>query len=225
MASYHDKTKDKAVATEEIANEPQIVDSYFTIEAPAEAYSRERSSKFMSFIFPVTTEEEIREHLDALRKKYFDATHHCYAWRLGAQGETWRANDDGEPSSTAGKPILGQLVSHSLTDCLVVVVRYFGGTKLGVPGLIAAYKESTIDAIEAATIIEKTVDRHIHLDFSYLAMNDIMRIIKEEKPNILKQEFDNLCTMELSIRESLAEQLIGKLQKAGGSILTDKDAE
>ena len=197
-------------------------DSYLTIVAPAETSSRERSSKFLSFIYPVTTEEEIHEILEGLHKKYYDATHHCYAWRLGADGAQWRANDDGEPSGTAGKPILGQLLSHNLTDCLVVVVRYFGGTKLGVPGLIAAYKESTLEAIEAAEIIEKTVDRHIHLDFSYLSMNDIMKVIKDERPNILKQEFDNLCTMELSIRESKAELLIGKLKKAGGSILEEE---
>ncbi|MBR5849621.1 MAG: YigZ family protein [Alistipes sp.] len=182
---------------------------------------RERSSKFLSYIYPVQSEEQIREALDALRKRFFDATHYCYAWRLGPHGEQYRANDDGEPSGTAGKPILGQLLSHELTDCLVVVVRYFGGTKLGVPGLIAAYKESAQQAIEAAEVIEKTVDRSITAHFPYLSMNDVMRIIKEEQPRISGQEFDNLCTMHLTIRESQAEKLIERLKKAGASILEE----
>ena len=129
-------------------------DSYLTIAAPAEASSRERSSKFLAYAYPVQQEEQIREILDGLRKKYYDATHHCYAWRLGPGGAAFRANDDGEPSGTAGKPILGQLLSNNLTDCLIVVVRYFGGTKLGVPGLIAAYRESAAEAIAAARIVE-----------------------------------------------------------------------
>ena len=140
-------------------------DRYLTIAAPAECSSRERSSKFLSYIYPVRTEEEIRAHLESLRKRYYDATHHCYAWRLGAKGESFRANDDGEPSGTAGKPILGQLLSHELTYCLIVVVRYFGGTKLGVPGLIAAYKESAAEAIAAAEVVERTVDCEIVVDF------------------------------------------------------------
>ena len=193
-------------------------DSYLTIEAAAETACRERSSKFLSFIYPVHNEEEIREALDALRKRYFDATHHCYAWRLGPKGEQFRANDDGEPSGTAGKPILGQLLSRELTDCLVVVVRYFGGTKLGVPGLIAAYKESAQQVIDEARIIELTVDRQVRVDFPYIAMNDIMRVIKEVQLRIRGQEFDNLCTMHLTIREAQAELLIEKLKKAGGSI-------
>ncbi len=193
-------------------------DSYQTIAAAAEAAMRERSSKFLAYIYPVRTEEEIREHLDTLRKRYFDATHHCYAWRLGPHGEQFRANDDGEPSGTAGKPILGQLLSASLTYCLVVVVRYFGGTKLGVPGLIAAYKEAAADAIAAAEVISLTVDRTITIDFPYVAMNDVMRVVKEMQPAIRRQEFDNLCTMELSIRESRAEELITRLRKAEASI-------
>ena len=193
-------------------------DLYRTVAAPAEAACRERSSKFLAWIYPVRTEEEIREHLEALRKRFFDATHHCYAWRLGPRGEAFRANDDGEPSGTAGKPILGQLLSNELTDCLVVVVRYFGGTKLGVPGLIAAYKESAAAAIEAAQIVERTVDRIVTVDFPYVAMNDIMRVVKELQPRIEEQTFDNLCTLRLAIRESRAEGLVTKLRKAGGSL-------
>lgn len=193
-------------------------DLYRTVAAPAEAACRERSSKFLSWIFPVRSEEEIREHLDALRKRFFDATHHCYAWRLGPHGEAFRANDDGEPSGTAGKPILGQLLSNDLTDCLVVVVRYFGGTKLGVPGLIAAYREATADVIAQAQIVERTVDRLVTVDFPYVAMNDIMRVVKELQPRIEAQEFDNLCTMRLSIRESRADLLEERLRKAGGSL-------
>lgn len=193
-------------------------DLYRTVAAPAEAACRERSSKFLAWIYPVRSEEEIREHLEALRKRFFDATHHCYAWRLGPRGEAFRANDDGEPSGTAGKPILGQLLSNELTDCLVVVVRYFGGTKLGVPGLIAAYRESAAAAIEAAQIVERTVDRIVTVDFPYVAMNDIMRVVKELQPRIGEQTFDNLCTLRLSIRESRADLLEERLRKAGGSL-------
>lgn len=193
-------------------------DLYKTIEEAVEVTMRERSSKFLSFIYPVQNEEQIREVLDKLRKRYFDATHHCYAWRLGPRGEQFRANDDGEPSGTAGKPILGQLLSNEITDCLIVVVRYFGGTKLGVPGLIAAYKEAAANAIEEAHVIEKTVDRHLTVDFPYLVMNDVMRVIKDEQPRITGQEFDNLCTMHLTMREGRAEILIEKLKKAGASI-------
>ena len=191
-------------------------DTYLTIAAPAEAALRERSSKFLAFAWPVTDEEQIREHLDALRKKYYDATHHCYAWRLGHDGARFRANDDGEPSGTAGRPILGQMLSTGLTDCLIVVVRYFGGTKLGVPGLIAAYKDSAAEAIAAAQIVERTVDVRFRVTFPYEAMNDVMRIVKEEQPAVVEQQFDNVCTMTLSIRSSRADMLEGRLRKAEG---------
>ena len=194
----------------------EIKDSYLTIAEPAEAIYKERSSKFLTYAYPVESEEEIKELLDALRKEYYDATHHCYAYRLGPQGETFRANDDGEPSGTAGKPILGQLLSADLTNCLVVVVRYFGGTKLGVSGLIQAYKESTADVIAVSKIIEKTVDRIIKVDFSYISMNGVMRIIKDMNPRIDEQIFDNLCTIKLRIRESEADILIAKLEKVEG---------
>ena len=194
----------------------EFKDSYLTIAEPAEAIYKERSSKFLTYAYPVESEEEIKELLDTLRKQYYDATHHCYAYRLGPQGETFRANDDGEPSGTAGKPILGQLLSAELTNCLVVVVRYFGGTKLGVSGLIQAYKESTAEVIAVSNIIEKTVDKIIKVDFSYISMNGVMRIIKEMNPRIDEQIFDNLCTMRLRIRESEADILIAKMEKVEG---------
>ena len=192
-------------------------DSYNTIARAAETTYRQLSSKFLVYAYPVETEGEIKEHLDALRKRWFDATHHCYAWRLGAKGEQFRANDDGEPSSTAGKPILGQLLSQEVTNCLVVVVRYFGGTKLGVPGLIAAYKESTALVLSECEIVERTVDVVIDVSFSYIAMNDVMRIVKDMQPKVVNQVFDNLCTMTLSIREGDSEQLIGRLEKVEGA--------
>ena len=192
-------------------------DSYKTIARPAETTYRQLSSKFLVYAYPVETEEEIKQYLEALRKRWFDATHHCYAWRLGPQGEHFRANDDGEPSSTAGKPILGQLLSQEVTNCLVVVVRYFGGTKLGVPGLIAAYKESTALVLSECEIVERTVDLHVRVEFSYIAMNDVMRVVKEMQPRVLTQEFDNLCTMTLSIREGDSQQLIGRLEKVEGA--------
>ena len=194
----------------------EIKDSYLTIAEPAEAIYKERSSKFLTYAYPVESEDEIKILLDALRKEYYDATHHCYAYRLGAHGEAFRANDDGEPSGTAGKPILGQLLSANLTNCLVVVVRYFGGTKLGVSGLIQAYKESTAEVIAVSKIIEKTVDRIIKIDFDYVSMNGVMRIIKEMNPRIDEQVFDNICTMHLRIRESEADQLLAKLSKVEG---------
>ena len=192
-------------------------DSYKTIARPAETTYRQLSSKFLVYAYPVETEAEIKEHLDALRKRWFDATHHCYAWRLGPHGEQFRANDDGEPSSTAGKPILGQLLSQEVTNCLVVVVRYFGGTKLGVPGLIAAYKESTALVLSECDIVERTVDVVMDVSFSYIAMNDVMRIVKDMQPKVINQVFDNLCTMTLSIREGDSEQLIGRLEKVEGA--------
>ena len=191
----------------------QQKDSYLTIEGNAEAIFKERSSKFLCYAYHVESEEEIAACLEPLRKRYYDATHHCYAYRLGPQGETYRANDDGEPSGTAGKPILGQLLSANLTNCLVAVVRYFGGTKLGVSGLIQAYKESTADVIAVSKIIEKTVDCIIKINFDYISMNGVMRVIKEMNPRIDEQVFDNLCSMTLRIRESEAEQLKAKLLK------------
>lgn len=196
-----------------------IKDSYLTIEFDAEAIFKEKSSKFLCYAYHVECEEEINAHLEVLRKRYYDATHHCYAWRLGPFGERFRANDDGEPSSTAGKPILGQMLSREITNCLIVVVRYFGGTKLGVPGLIAAYKESAATVLDAAQVVERTVDTRAKIDFSYMAMNEVMRIIKEEQPKIEEQIFDNLCSMTISVRNSRAEIVLGRLRKVEGAII------
>lgn len=197
----------------------EIKDSYLTIESDAEAIFKEKSSKFLCYAYHVESEEEITAHLEVLRKRYYDATHHCYAWRLGPFGEKFRANDDGEPSSTAGKPILGQLLSREITNCLIVVVRYFGGTKLGVPGLISAYKESAAAVLDEAKVVERTVDTLVKVDFSYVVMNDVMRIIKDEQPTIVEQIFDNLCSMTLSIRNRKAELVLGKLHKVEGAII------
>ena len=197
----------------------QTKDSYLTVEGNAEAIFKEKSSKFLCYAFHVESEEEIAACLEPLYKRYYDATHHCYAWRLGPFGERFRANDDGEPSSTAGKPILGQMLSREVTNCLIVVVRYFGGTKLGVPGLIAAYKESAAAVLDASEVVERTVDTHIQVEFSYIVMNDVMRIIKEEQPVVMSQEFDNLCTMMLAVRNSKADVVLGRLKKVDGAIV------
>lgn len=191
-------------------------DSYFTISEAVETLYKIKSSKFLTYAYPVEREEEIPPLLEALRKRHYDATHHCYAWRIGAQGERFRANDDGEPSSTAGKPILGQLLSREVTNCLIVVVRYFGGTKLGVSGLIEAYRDSAAEALEAADVVERTVDVRLRVSFSYISMNGVMKVIKEMQPRIGAQEFDNLCTMELIIREGESEMLIGRLNNVDG---------
>ena len=178
-------------------------DRYRSIEAPSTGVYKDNGSKFLAFAFPVETEEQVRSHLVALRKEYFDARHHCYAYRLGLDGATWRANDDGEPSSTAGRPILGQLLSAELSDILVVVVRYFGGVKLGVPGLIKAYKTATAEAIAAARIVEKTACATCRIGFDYTRMNDVMKIVKEWNLQILSQQFENDC--EITVRVGLAK--------------------
>ena len=177
-----------------------ISDTYKSIAAPSKGIYKELGSKFLAFAFPVETEEEIKTILADVRKEYFDARHHCYAWRLGLNGEPFRMNDDGEPSSTAGRPILGQLLSQELSDILVVVVRYFSGVKLGVPGLIRAYKTATQDALANATVIEKVAGEHFTIRFDYLRMNDVMKVLKDMGITPLKQEFDLSCTMEVRVR-------------------------
>lgn len=182
-------------------------DTYRTLAAPAEGIYKEKGSKFLAFTYPVRTVDEVKAHLDALRKQYFDARHHCYAYILGPGKDAWRANDDGEPSGTGGRPIHGQLLSADLTDTLIVVVRYFGGILLGASGLANAYKTAARDAIDHATIVERTIDVHYRLRFEYVLMNDVMRIIKDFDLKPENQQFDLDCTLELSVRQSLAVRL------------------
>lgn len=188
-------------------------DTYKTIIGVAEGIYTEKRSKFIAIAIPVHTVEEIKQHLDIYQKKYYDARHVCYAYMLGHERKDFRANDNGEPSGTAGKPILGQINSNGLTDILIVVVRYFGGIKLGTSGLIVAYKAAAAEAIANATIIEKTVDDEIAVAFEYPFMNDVMRIVKEEEPEILEQSYDIDCLMKLRIRRSMMEKLRARLEK------------
>ncbi len=189
------------------------MDEYKTIKTISEGYYTEKRSKFLAFAHPVSTVEEIKEILAVYRKKYYDARHVCYAYMLGADRTEFRANDDGEPSSTAGKPILGQINSNELSDILIVVVRYYGGVNLGTSGLIVAYKTAAADAIEHAEIISRQVEEIVEYSFAYPLMNQVMRIVKEMNPRILDQQFDNTCTIKLSIRQSQAEELRSKLAK------------
>lgn len=188
-------------------------DSYRTIKDIAEGYYSEKRSRFISYAIPVRTVDEVKEEVDKYRKQYYDARHVCWAYMLGADRKTFRANDDGEPSSTAGKPILGQINSNELTDILIIVIRYFGGIELGTSGLIVAYRSAAADAITNAEIEERTVDEDITVVFEYPYMNGIMRIVKEDNPAIISQHFDMDCEMVLRIRKSEAERLKNRLLK------------
>lgn len=188
-------------------------DTYKTIVDPAEAVYTEKRSKFIAIALPVRTVDEVKAYLEAYQKKYYDARHVCYAYMLGVGRIDFRANDNGEPSGTAGKPILGQINSNELTDILIVVVRYFGGIKLGTSGLIIAYKSAAAEAIAAAEVVERTVDESVTFLFEYPFMNDVMRIVKEEGPEILEQSYDMDCRMTLRIRQSMISKLKARLEK------------
>ena len=186
-------------------------DTYRTIKQRSEGVFRDRGSKFLAFAFPVYTREEIKKTLDELRKEYHDARHHCYAYRLGAAKEIFRANDDGEPSGSAGNPILGQIRSKDLSNVLIVVVRYFGGTLLGVGGLINAYRTAAANAIQDATIISATERDLIEINFPYVMMNKVMKIIRDEGMKIQEQDFTETCKIKASIRKSHTDQVLGIL--------------
>ena len=196
-----------------------MFDTYKTIIAPTEGIYKEKGSKFLSFAIPVNNSDEVKELVKNYRKEYYDSRHVCYAYMLGAERKEWRANDDGEPSGTAGRPILGQINSRELTNILVVVVRYFGGILLGTGGLVVAYKEATADALNQAEIIERTVDETISINFDYMLINEVMKIIKDTNTKILSQNFDNLCSMQLSIRKQDAAILSSKLEKIIGVVI------
>ena len=188
-------------------------DTYRTIRDLSEGYYTEKRSRFLSFALPVRTPDEVKTQVDAYRKKYYDARHVCWAYMIGPDRTTFRANDDGEPSSTAGKPILGQINSNNLTDILIIVVRYFGGIELGTSGLIVAYRTAAAEAIAAAHIEERTVDETITITFEYPHLNSVMRIVKEDKPDVLTQSFELTCEMTLRIRQSRMDALKSRLLK------------
>lgn len=197
-----------------ILHMPEITaDTYHTILNPSQGLFKDRGSKFLAFAFPVCSDNDIKQLLDKLKKEYFDARHHCFAYRLGADMKVFRAFDDGEPSNSAGKPILGQIVANNLTNILIIVVRYFGGTLLGVGGLIQAYRNASADAIANAKIVEKEVMDTIHLSFDYALQNNVNRVLKEYHLKILKSEFDYNCRIETQCRKNLTNDFIEKLKQ------------
>ena len=199
-----------------------IEDTYKTISSISEGIYTEKRSKFIAIALPVRTHEQIKAYLEQYQKEYYDSRHVCYAYMLGHERKDFRANDNGEPSGTAGKPILGQINSNELTDILIIVVRYFGGIKLGTSGLIVAYKAAAVEAIVNAEIIEKTVDEDITVVFEYPFMNDVMRIVKEEGPEIIEQSYDMDCLITLRIRKSMMEKLHSRLEKVETARILEK---
>lgn len=191
-------------------------DAYSSIAKEAKAVYRDRGSRFIGIVIPVGSEDEIREHLERLRKEYHDARHHCFAYRLGPDGLHWRLNDDGEPAGSAGKPIMGQLLSAGVSDVLAVVVRYFGGTKLGVPGLIQAYKTSVKEALAAAGVSTKVVKKELLVEFGFEQMNPVMRCMKEVNPEIINAQYDIRCRMEIRVRESEVDACMSRLNTLDG---------
>ena len=193
-----------------------IDDTFRTLAAPATGEFRDRGSKFLAFAFPIRNEADVRTYLDALRVQHPKAVHHCYAYRLGLDRNNYRANDDGEPGGSAGRPILNVLYSRDLTNVLVVVVRYFGGTLLGVPGLINAYKTATMAALDEAAIIEQTVNETYRVRYPFEQMNEVMRLVKEQQLSVLKQDYDTACILDIEVRKSLVGSVLERLAKLEG---------
>lgn len=189
----------------------ELKDTYLTITKPAEGEYTEKRSKFLSFSFHVETTDEVKAHVDEYKKRFYDARHTCYAYMLGSKRDVFRAVDDGEPSGTAGKPILGQINSNELTDILIIVVRYFGGIKLGTSGLIEAYRAAAAEVISNSEIEERTINTVVRVTYDYALMNQVMRVVKEEEPKIRLQDFQLVCVIELEIRNSKLEGMLSKL--------------
>lgn len=200
--------------------EMEEVTEYLTVVGKSEGLYKDKGSKFIAIAVHVENEVEIKQVLDEIRKTYYDARHHCYAYRINPEDEQFRANDDGEPSGTAGKPILNQLLSHKLINTLVVVVRYFGGTKLGVSGLIAAYKTATIDALNNIRIVKKFITNELVLGFEYPLMNSVMRIIKDENLKIKNQNFESDCKIYIDLKKNQENIVLNKVQKLRGVTVT-----
>ncbi|MDE5941801.1 MAG: YigZ family protein [Muribaculaceae bacterium] len=198
-----------------------MADTFHTISTPSEGIYREKMSRFLAFAHPVSTADEAKAVVKDYAKKFFDARHVCWAYMIGADRKEFLSNDNGEPSGTAGKPILGQINSFGLTNIVIVVVRYFGGIKLGTSGLIVAYREAAREAIQAAQIIECHEETSITFTFPYLAMNDVMKAVKSQEIHILRQEFDNSCLMEVSVRSDFAQALASRLSDISGVSLTE----
>ena len=199
----------------------KIKDSYKSIAAEARGLFKDNGSKFIAHAYPVETEDEVKEIVAALKKEYYDARHHVYAYRLGYMGDKFRANDDGEPSGSSGRPVLGQIDSNGLSDILVVVVRYFGGIKLGIPGLIRAYKTSTADAIANAQIVEKIAAKMYRVHFGYLNMNDVMKVMKDMGLEQKNPKFDMECSIDTSVRLSLVDTFTERMNDVEGCYLEE----
>ena len=199
----------------------QIKDSYKSIASEARGLFKDNGSRFIAHAYPVETEEEVKEIVAALKKEYYDARHHVYAYRLGYLGDRFRANDDGEPSGSSGRPVLGQIDSNGLSDILVVVVRYFGGIKLGIPGLIRAYKTATADALANAEIVEKIASRMYRVHFGYMSMNSVMKVFKDMGLEQKNQKFDMECSMDTSVRLSLVDSFLERIGDVEGCRVED----
>ena len=191
-------------------------DSYKTIRSTSQGIFKEKGSRFIAIAYPVSDQKEIKPIIDALKKEHHEARHHCFAYMLGKEREIWRVNDDGEPSGTAGRPILGQINSAELTNILIVVIRYFGGTLLGVSGLINAYKSAAALAIENAEVIELTMQEFYEICYPFISMNDVMKILKEENVSKSEQSFDLECSIKINFREAAKEKILNRLSRVEG---------